>query len=69
VMTSAHLFFAVMTSAYILIAIRFEEHDLTAVHGETYTRYREQVPMIIPSLSARAGVEERQAETRVAASV
>ena len=53
-MTSAHLFFAVMTTAYILVAIRFEEADLTILHGEKYTRYRSQVPMLIPALEPRA---------------
>lgn len=52
VMTSAHLFFAVMTTAYIFVAIRFEEADLVAVHGRKYERYREQVPMIMPRFSA-----------------
>jgi len=50
VMTVAHLFFALMTTAYILIAIRFEEADLVAFHGEKYTRYRQEVPMIVPAL-------------------
>jgi protein-S-isoprenylcysteine O-methyltransferase Ste14 len=53
-MTAAHLFFAVMTTAYILLAIRFEEADLVTQHGETYRRYRESVPMLVPSLSASA---------------
>jgi protein-S-isoprenylcysteine O-methyltransferase Ste14 len=53
VMTSAHLFFAVMTTAYILLAIRWEEKDLVDLHGAKYLRYREQAPMIVPSLRAR----------------
>ena len=50
VMTVAHLFFAAMTTAYILMAIRFEEADLMSAYGDTYRRYRTQVPMIIPAL-------------------
>jgi protein-S-isoprenylcysteine O-methyltransferase Ste14 len=49
VMTVAHLFFAAMTTFYILLVIRFEEADLTTVHGEKYRRYREEVPMIVPA--------------------
>lgn len=47
-MTVAHLVFALMTTAYILVAIRFEERDLVDAHGETYARYREEVPMLVP---------------------
>ena len=47
-MTVAHLVFAVATTAYILIAISWEERDLLSAHGETYQRYREQVPKLIP---------------------
>jgi protein-S-isoprenylcysteine O-methyltransferase Ste14 len=50
VMTSAHFFFALMTTAYILVGIRFEEADLVALHGRKYREYREDVPMLMPSL-------------------
>jgi methanethiol S-methyltransferase len=60
VMTVAHLFFAVMTTAYILVAIRLEETDLLAAHGDKYQRYREEVPMIVPSLRANTTLDERE---------
>ena len=53
VMTAAHLLFSVATTAYILLAIRFEERDLVREHGETYEKYRQSVPMLIPSLPKR----------------
>jgi methanethiol S-methyltransferase len=54
-MTGAHLLFAVMTTAYILIAVRWEERDLVVAHGEKYQRYRESVPMLLPSAGAYDG--------------
>lgn len=47
-MTVTHLVFALVTTAYILVAIRFEERDLIHELPE-YAKYREQVPMLIPS--------------------
>jgi methanethiol S-methyltransferase len=45
----AHFVFAAGMTAYILVAIRFEEHDLSQYHGESYDAYRRSVPMLIPS--------------------
>jgi protein-S-isoprenylcysteine O-methyltransferase Ste14 len=67
VMTSAHLFFAVMTTAYILVAIRFEERDLVAVHGERYQRYRSEVPMIVPAVRPQVPAKQTPAGRTVGA--
>jgi protein-S-isoprenylcysteine O-methyltransferase Ste14 len=53
-MTVAHLIFSVATTAYILIAIQWEERDLVAAHGQAYTQYRQEVPMLTP-WTKRAG--------------
>jgi protein-S-isoprenylcysteine O-methyltransferase Ste14 len=54
-MTVTHLFFALVTTAYILAAIRLEERDLVAVHGASYTEYRQRVPMLVPRLGRSDG--------------
>jgi methanethiol S-methyltransferase len=68
-MTGAHLLFAIMTTAYMLAAIRWEEHDLVTVFGEKYTRYRESVPMLIPSgfNKQKAGTQAQQPAAKEAA--
>ena len=53
-MTYGHLLLAVVLSIYILIAIRYEEHDLTALFGEDYRRYRAGVGMLVPRFRRRS---------------
>lgn len=47
-MTWGHLFFAAMSTGYILVGIQFEEHDLTAIHGDAYSAYQRSVSMLTP---------------------
>ena len=47
-MTQGHLFFSAVVTAYVLVALKFEERDLVASHGESYSTYQRQVRMLVP---------------------
>ena len=52
-MSVGHLLFAAGMSAYILVAVRYEERDLVTAFGDTYERYREAVPMVVPRIARK----------------
>lgn len=47
-MSIGHLLLAAGFTVYILIGIRYEERDLVAHFGDTYTQYRTRVGMVLP---------------------
>jgi protein-S-isoprenylcysteine O-methyltransferase Ste14 len=47
-MSAGHALLAAFFTLYILLGIRFEERDLLARHGESYRRYRDAVPALLP---------------------
>ena len=49
VMSAGHLMFAATATGYILLALPLEERDLMTRHGDDYRRYRERVPMLVPT--------------------
>jgi len=63
-MTQGHLLFAAVVTAYVLVALRFEERDLLAYYGETYSAYQRQAGMLVPRpaiwQSRNRSAEERQ---------
>jgi protein-S-isoprenylcysteine O-methyltransferase Ste14 len=63
-MTIAHLVFAIATTAYIVVAIQFEERDMVRFYGDTYRRYRQQIPMIFPLPFSKNREAELSAEDK-----
>lgn len=61
-MTIAHLVFALGTTGYILMAIQLEERDLIRAYGESYRRYKRQVPSILPVRFGRETIENKLPE-------
>ena len=49
-MTLGHLLLAMGMSVYILIGIHYDERDLEIFLGEDYRRYKQRVPMLIPTM-------------------
>jgi protein-S-isoprenylcysteine O-methyltransferase Ste14 len=57
VMTVSRFALAALFTLYILRAILWEEKDLVAHFGETYRRYAEKVPMILPAFSNKKPID------------
>jgi methanethiol S-methyltransferase len=51
-MSLGHLIFSIACTGYILLGIYFEERDLVRTHGQAYSSYRDQVPMLVPFFKA-----------------
>lgn len=52
-MSAGHLLFAIGMTAQILISIPYEEADIEASLGESYTNYKKRVPMLVPFLKGK----------------
>lgn len=51
-MSVGHAMFALLMTGYIFVGLWFEERSLLRRFGDRYRQYREQVPMIVPRMSA-----------------
>ncbi|WP_315786629.1 MULTISPECIES: methanethiol S-methyltransferase [unclassified Bradyrhizobium] len=63
-MSVGHLMFAALNTAYILVGLQLEERDLVAAFGDTYQRYRQRVPMLLPRLIGGRDIPEQETEAR-----
>lgn len=63
-MTIGRLLFAGVSSAYIFVALIFEERDLVNHFGETYRRYRNEVPAFFPMPGRKTSEPVRPAKAR-----
>lgn len=52
--TTDRLLLNLLWTAWIIIGAHFEERDLTNEFGDTYRKYRMQVPMLIPSFKKKS---------------
>jgi protein-S-isoprenylcysteine O-methyltransferase Ste14 len=52
-MSVGRLLFAAGSTAYIVVGVRFEERDLSSQLGESYRRYRNEVPSYLPRIPLR----------------
>jgi protein-S-isoprenylcysteine O-methyltransferase Ste14 len=49
---AGRLSFATVATVYILSGIYLDKHDLTAMFGDQYSRYRQQISLLAPSAAA-----------------
>jgi protein-S-isoprenylcysteine O-methyltransferase Ste14 len=60
-MTVGHVVFAASLTAYVLVGVHFEERSLLRDLGESYARYRSEVPMLLPWPRPEAGTSKIRA--------
>jgi methanethiol S-methyltransferase len=60
-MTCSHFVLAAGMTLYILVGVRFEERDLLLRYGDSYQRYQQRVPKLMPGWRARPGPSGKSA--------
>jgi hypothetical protein len=51
---TGRLSFSTVAAVYILSGIYFDKHDLIAMFGDQYSRYRQQISLLAPPAAARS---------------